>query len=148
MAIFHKSFFDKKQTSAVVAAIQEAEKNTSGEIRVHLESKCSLPDTFARGTEVFAELKMHKTQQRNGVLFYLATEDRKFAIVADEGINKLVPIDFWDTIKNKMQVHFKEKRFVAGLQEGINLTGEYLKKYFPYQTNDTNELSDEISMGD
>ena len=90
---------------------------------------------------------MHKTQARNGVLFYLAVRDRKFAIIGDEGIHKVVPENFWDAIKEQMLSQFKQGDFTSGLTQGIISAGEQLKKYFPYQKDDVNELSDELSFG-
>ena len=95
----------------------------------------------------FEKLEMQKTEQRNGVLFYLAVKDQKFAILGDAGINALTPEDFWDTIKEKMMASFKEGAFAIGLKEGILMAGEALKSHFPYQDDDVNELSDEISFG-
>lgn len=147
MNILKKKFFTKKQEEEIINAIKTAETNTSGEIKVHVESKCE-GDAFGRGLQVFGELEMHKTEARNGVLFYLATKDHKFAIVADEGINAVVSDNFWDNIKDDMQVHFKAKAFTEGLSEGILAAGEELKTHFPYQSDDKNELSDDISIGD
>ena len=90
---------------------------------------------------------MYNTEQRNGVLIFLAVEDHKFAILADEGINTVVPDNFWNDIAALMSNKFKEKDFVAGLSEGITLIGEKLKEFFPHQTDDINELSNEISFG-
>lgn len=90
---------------------------------------------------------MHKTGERNGVLFYLAVKDKKFAILGDAGINAVTPDDFWDTIKEEMLELFRENKFSEGLIKGIDLAGEKLKEHFPYQSDDVNELSDEISFG-
>lgn len=139
-------FFSAADEAILVASIREAEKNTSGEIRVHTEPVCT-SIAFDRALEVFGALDMHKTAARNGVLFYLATTSKKFAIVADEGINNVVADDFWDIIRDSMRHHFATGNFVAGLQAGITTTGEALKSYFPYQKDDTNELPDEISLG-
>jgi uncharacterized membrane protein len=141
-----KRFFQKDEEEAIIQAIKEAELNTSGEIKVHIEAK-SNGDVFGRALEVFKELNMHQTEQRNGVLIYLATTDRTFAIVADEGINRVVPENFWENIKDKMTADFKQGAFVIGLQTGIQMTGEQLKSHFPYQSGDKNELSDELSLG-
>ena len=100
-----------------------------------------------RAFEVFKKLKIHKTELRNGVLFYLAVKNRKFAIIGDEAINKVVPEDFWEELKLDMLDAFREGNFTDGLVDGITKTGTYLKKHFPYQTDDVNELSDEISFG-
>ena len=94
----------------------------------------------------FGKLEMQKTEQRNGVLFYLAVKDRKFAILGDAGINAVTPDDFWDHIKEKMLASFEKGEFAAGLKEGIFMAGEQLKKHFPYQDDDVNELSDDISF--
>jgi uncharacterized membrane protein len=137
--------FSSEQQANIKAAIKEAELNTSGEIRVHIASKC--PDNVLDcAASWFEKLKMHKTRLRNGVLFYLATEDKKFAILGDAGINSKVPSNFWDKIKNDMQTAFKQGDFEKGLSEGIKKAGEQLKQHFPYQQNDVNELNDEISF--
>lgn len=139
-----KEFFSKTEGESIVAAIKAAELNTSGEIRVHLEEKAG-KDPYVRAQKVFDKLGMSKTEQRNGVLFYLATEDKKFAVLGDKGINEVVPDDFWDCTRDIMQGHFRNGRFVDGLTEGITNAGEQLKKFFPYQSDDVNELDDEIS---
>jgi uncharacterized membrane protein len=142
-----EDFFSKEDKNRITDAIAVAEKNTSGEIRVHLDNNCN-GDVLDCAAFVFKKLKMHKTQERNGVLFYLAIADRKFAILGDAGINAETPENFWDEIKNKMLSDFKEEKFVDGLILGIKLAGEALKKYFPYNAGtDINELSDEISFG-
>ncbi|GAB4397130.1 MAG: TPM domain-containing protein [Microscillaceae bacterium] len=140
-----KPFLRPAQEKALVQGIQAAEKNTSGEIRVHIEAKLPKEDPFERALELFQELQMHQTRQRNGVLFYLALADHKFAIVADEGINQVAPDGFWDSIWDEMQYAFQEKRFTEGLLKGIAQTGEKLKAHFPYQKEDENELPDTIS---
>lgn len=140
-----KDFFSPRQQDAIVEAIRAAEKNTSGEIRLHLESKCK-GNVLDRAVEVFAKLKMHETEQRNGVLFYLATETKDFAVIGDKGINEKVPGNFWDGIKDKTIGQFKAGNFSAGLIEAIAECGIQLKAYFPYNSNDKNELSDEISF--
>lgn len=140
-----KTFFTAKQQASIVSAIAEAEKNTSGEIRVHLENKCSA-DVLDRAAQVFAKLHMHKTKERNGVLFYLATEDHKFAILGDAGVNAKTGPDFWDTIKAGMAEDFSKGNFTEGLVNGIIKAGEQLKVHFPYQSDDVNELPNEISF--
>ncbi len=141
-----KNFFSKNDREKITEAIKEAELNTSGEIRVHIEGHCKA-DVLDRAAFLFKELKMHKTELRNGVLFYLAVDDHKFAILGDAGINKVTGNDFWDQIKEKMQQHFKEQKFTEGLVEGIKMAGQQLKTFFPYQEDDINELSNEISFG-
>ncbi|MBN1987974.1 MAG: TPM domain-containing protein [Bacteroidales bacterium] len=139
--------FTKEQQQRIVKAIEQAELNTSGEIRVHIENSCKT-DVLDRAADVFALLKMHKTQLRNGVLFYFALSDRKFAILGDAGINSKVPNNFWDSIKEEMLVFFKQNDITSGLEKGILLAGEKLKEHFPLQKDDVNELSNEISFGD
>jgi uncharacterized membrane protein len=130
----------------IVNAIKQAEKNTSGEVRVHIENY-SKTDVLDRAADVFAMLKMHKTQLRNGVLFYLALKDQNFAVLGDAGINAVVPNNFWESIKEAMQEHFKKGDFAEGLSIGITMAGEKLKEHFPYQKDDVNELPDDISFG-
>lgn len=141
-----KDFFTASDQEKIVQAIKEAELNTSGEVRVHIDKTCK-EDVLDRAAYWFAKLDMHKTEQRNGVLFYLATSDRKFAIIGDAGINAKVPANFWDETKEIMLSHFKEGHFTEGLSEGIKMSGHQLKTHFPYQKDDVNELSDEISFG-
>lgn len=140
-----KDFFSDEEKEKITNAIKKAEINTSGEIRVHIQNFCKrkLMDDAAYW---FKTLKMHKTDSRNGVLFYLAVVDRKFAILGDAGINQKVPDDFWENIKEKMTSEFKEGKFAEGLEAGILMAGEQLKKYFPYQKDDVNELPDDISF--
>jgi uncharacterized membrane protein len=142
-----KSFFSDAEKEIIVNAIRTAETNTSGEIRVHIENHCN-GDLMNRAASVFALLDMHKTALRNGVLFYLAVKDKKFAILGDAGINKVVPSDFWEQIKMQMKSAFAQHDFAQGLATGILTAGEQLKKNFPYQSNDVNELSDDISFKD
>lgn len=139
-----ENFFTKEQEQLIVNAIKSAELNCSGEIRVHLEGKAN-EDNLKRAKEVFDELGMSKTEARNGVLFYLAIEDKKFSILGDKGIDEKCPSGFWDDIKNKVQNQFRKGAFVEGLVEGIHEAGEALKKHFPYHKDDENELSDQIS---
>ncbi len=138
--------FSKQDQEAIVNAIRDAEKDTSGEVRVHIDKKCP-EDVLDRAAYWFEKLKMHKTELRNGVLFYLATQDKKFAIIGDAGINAKVPDGFWDDIKNQMANHFKQGNLVDGLCQGIRESGIQLKTHFPYQSDDINELPDEISFG-
>ena len=139
-----EDFLSKAEEQEIVRAIVEAEKNTSGEIRVHIEEHTE-KSPLERAQEVFFELKMDETQDRNGVLFYVCVSDKKFAILGDKGINEAVESDFWDCTKDIVIANFKERNFRKGLVEGILRAGERLKKYFPYQSDDTNELSNEIS---
>ena len=131
----------------ITEAIQEAERNTSGEIRVHIENNCE-SDVLDRATEVFAQLHMHLTRQRNGVLFYVAIKDHKFAVLGDAGINAIVPDHFWEDITAEVISYFKKQEYAAGLAKGVIMAGEQLKSHFPYSDKgDLNELSDDISFG-
>ncbi len=136
----------KEDKKKITDAIETAELNTSGEIRVHIESSCK-EDPLDRAAYWFSELNMHKTELRNGVLFYLAIEDKKFAILGDLGINQHIEDNFWNETKSLMLDFFKDGKIAKGLSVGIIQAGLALKKYFPYQTDDVNELSDEISFG-
>lgn len=139
-------FFTTEQKNAIRDAIVQAEAQTSGEIKVHIEPRCE-GEVLARAAQVFERLAMHKTALRNGVLFYLAYEDRRFAIVGDAGINAVVPDNFWDNIKVDMQLRFRSGRFTDGLVEGIQKAAHQLARHFPLRENDHNELSDDISFG-
>ncbi len=139
-------FLTKEQEQTLIDAIKIAEKNTSGEIRVHIE-KGSDKTPLDRALEVFYELKMHETAQRNGVLIYVAVESKQFAIIGDEGIHNKVTDTFWQSAKDIVLSHFAKKEFAKGLELAILEVGNKLKTYFPYQSDDVNELSDEISKG-
>jgi len=141
-----KDAFTAEEKKKIVNAIKEAELNTSGEIQVHLENHCK-EDVMDHAAYIFKTLKMHKTELRNGVLFYMAIKDHKFAILGDAGINNKVPENFWDDIKEHMLSHFKNGDLTVGLSEGIKMAGEQLAAHFPYQKDDENELPDGISFG-
>ena len=141
-----EEFLTVSEEQEIVEAILKAEKNTSGEIRVHIEAHTEL-DHYERAQEVFHLLKMDNTKEDNGVLIYVAVNDRKFVIYGDKGINKVVPKDFWQTTKDIIQEHFIKGAFKNGLVAGILKAGTELHKHFPWQSDDTNELSNEISKG-
>lgn len=140
-----KTFFTADQQQEIIQSIQNAELNTSGEIRLHLEESCG-DDVLDRAADIFRKLEMHKTALRNGVLIYLAIKDRQFAIIGDVGINEAVPEGFWDDIKDNMLIEFKQGRFVEGLKIAIETAGAELKHFFPRSADDTNEMTDEISF--
>lgn len=139
-------FLTQEDEQEIVAAIGIAEKNTSGEIRVHIEKETSMAP-MERAVEVFHSLQMENTKDRNGVLIYLAYKTKTFAICGDKGIHEKVTDSFWNSTKEIMLTHFKNGDFKQGLIDGILKAGEQLKLHFPYQTDDQNELSDEISKG-
>lgn len=139
------SFFTEEQQARILESVKEAERETSGEIRVHIETSLS-GDVLDRAAWIFKKLGMNKTAERNGVLFYLAVEDRKFAIIGDAGINAKVPAGFWNDISELLTKRFREGKFTEGLSEGIILAGDQLKTHFPHRLDDVNELPDEISF--
>ena len=141
-----KDFLGDKDKADILVAISDAESQTSGEIRLHVESRCK-GEVLDRAASVFETLAMHKTELRNGVLFYLATEDRQFAILGDGGINAVVPEGFWDEVKNTVIAGLSEGKAGKGLAAGIRLAGEQLAAHFPVADDDVNELSDDISFG-
>ena len=142
-----EDFLTKDEEAEIVEAIRLAEKNTSGEIRVHLEKQTSIAP-IERAVEVFHELGMDATQLRNGVIIYVAVKSKQFAIYGDKGINEKVADDFWNCTKDIMLDHFKNGKNKQALVDGIHNAGEQLKKYFPFESDDTNELSNEISKGE
>jgi len=138
--------FTLEQRDQILASIHDAELRTSGEIRLFVENKCD-DNVLDRAAFIFHKLKMDKTKERHGVLFYLALASRKFAIIGDSGINSKVSKDFWFDIKLEMQNYFVAGDFVSGLNKGIQMAGEALEKNFPRQKNDQNELPDDIVFG-
>lgn len=139
-------FFTKEQEAQITSAIKEAELNCSGEVRIHVDKHCS-KNVLDDAAHTFAKLGMHKTALRNGVLFYIAYADKKFAVIGDVGINMKVPDNFWDDVCKVLGDNFKNGNFVEGLTAGITMCGDKLKEFFPYQKDDVNELADDISYG-
>lgn len=142
-----QSFFTQEDKDRIRSAVLKAELDTSGEIRVHIENYCK-KEALDHAAFLFDKLQMSQTEQRNGVLVYLAVKDKKFAIIGDSGINIVVEEHFWEEVKELMAVYFKTGDFVTGLEKGVELAGRKLKKHFPYHRDDINELSDEISYGE
>ncbi len=149
MGIFgkKKEIFDEKQNKEIVSAIQDAEKMTSGEVRVYIELKCQYVEALDRAHELFYHLKMEETKERNGVLVYVAMKDRQFAILGDKGIHEKVGNRFWQEQLNEMRNNFKEAHYITGITTAVRAIGSSLKKYFPYQSDDENELSDDVIYG-
>lgn len=141
-----EDFLTSEEEAEIVKAISQAEKNTSGEIRVHIEDHTEKPP-LERAQEVFHTLGMNQTSLRNGVLFYVGVSDHTFAIIGDEGIDKVVENDFWDCTRDTIIAHFKENKYKEGLVAGILRAGERLEQYFPFTDGDKDELSNEISKG-
>ena len=142
-----KDFFSEQERISVQEAIASAENLTSGEIRVHISKSCK-GDVYVEATKVFKKLKMHATKDRNGVLIYIAPSDKKLAIIGDKGINEKVSSDFWDMALKIMQEKFAVQEYSVGLIDAIHLAGNQLKSYFPYLSNDKNELDNDISYGE
>ncbi len=147
MEIKASTFFSKEQQEQILSAIKQAEKATSGEIRVHIETFLA-GDVLDRAAWIFKKIKMHETRARNGVLFYMALRNRQFAIIGDNGINEKVPEGFWDNVKELLEIKFGENRFTEGLVEAIILSGEQLRDHFPFEEDDVNELPDGVSFDD
>lgn len=141
-----EDFLSHSEEIQIIEAIRAAEKNTSGEIRVHLEAHSKM-DAFDRATEVFEFLHMGNTKHSNGVLIYVAVEDKTLVILGDHGINEVVPVNFWESTKDIIISNFKTNNIAKGLTEGILQAGLQLKKHFPYKKGGSNELTDEISVG-
>jgi len=141
-----EKFLTPEEEQEIVQAILEAEKNTSGEIRVHVESHTRL-DHFERAKAIFHLLKMDNTKDENGVLIYVAVNDCKFVIYGDRGIDKAAPENYWNATKDSIQSHFAKGNFKQGIVEGILSAGKELQKHFPWNHGDINELSNEISKG-
>lgn len=139
-------FFNAEEQQKIVDAIAEAEKHTSGELKVFIEAKCP-GDVLERAKAVFDELELYRTTHRHGVLLYLAHEDHKFAILGDQGINEKVPSGFWETTKEHLRAHFVKGEFVEGFVQGIREAGEQLRKHFPRGSRNDNELPNEIVFG-
>jgi uncharacterized membrane protein len=140
-----EKFFSKEEQDLIVNAISKAEKNTSGEIRVHLESIC-WGDAIKRAQKVFNKIGMADTKEQNGILIYIATESHKIAVIGDSGIHKKLGKDYWDKIVERMIHCFKEGKHAQGLADAIIDCGDQLKQYFPYTSDDKNELNDSISF--
>jgi len=141
-----EDFLTSAEEQEIIDAIRDAEKNTSGEIRIHIENN-SEQDPFERAMDVFHYLKMDNTKLQNGVLIYIAVDAKSFVIYGDTGINALVPANFWDSTKDLMQSHFQANQFKEGLIKGVTKVGKQLAKHFPWIHGDTNELPNEISKG-
>jgi len=139
-----ENLFSAKEERKIISAIKKAEKNTSGEIRVHIDES-SDSDALVRAKQAFIALKMDNTKNRNGVLFYISATEKEFAICGDVGIDKVTSDNFWEDIKEIVIRHFRKNEFVMGLTKGINMAGDSLKEYFPFEDDDVDELPDEIS---
>lgn len=147
MEIKASAFFTPEQQKEILKAIKRAEKKSSGEIRVHIETSLE-GDVLDRAAWVFKMIGMHRTELHNGVLLYLAVKDKKFAIIGDSGINAVVPEEYWNRIRDHLHERFAMGQFAEGVTEAVILTGEQLRNHFPRIEDDVNELPDDLSFGD
>lgn len=141
---FKKKLITPEQEERLIKAIQLAELQTSGEVRVHVEKTCK-GDALDACKKQFAKLNMHQTKDRNGILFYLAINSKSFAVWGDEGIHQKVSDEFWKSITDCAIGYFKQDQLITGIEKAVELCGEKLKQHFPLQADDKNELSNEIS---
>lgn len=143
-----KEFFTEEEKQQLVEAIRKAEEQTSGEVRIFVESKCRFVDALDRAQEIFFNLKMHETELRNATLIYVAVKDKQAAVFGDEGIHQKAEKKYWEDVVTKMLMHFKNQKLADGICQGIHDLGEALKLYFPYNSDtDKNELPDELVFG-
>ena len=143
-----KPFFSAEENEIIVQSIRDAEKQTSGEVRVFAESKCRFIDALDRAQEIFVQLKMDNTEQRNGVLFYVALKDKQLAVFADRGIHQAVGDQYWKEVVSQILVHFNKENYATGIKECVLKIGDALKTHFPFDNEtDKNELPDEIIFG-
>jgi uncharacterized membrane protein len=143
-----KDFFTAEEQQLIIESIRNAERMTSGEVRVFVESKCSYMDAIDRAAELFFQLEMQKTDDRNAVLVYVAMKDRQLAVFGDEGIHKRVGNEYWKNEVQKMINNFNRENYAAGISEVVKDIGEALTKNFPFNNDtDKNELPDDIVFG-
>lgn len=141
-----EDFLTTLEEQEIVGAIRIAERETSGEIRVHIEQECNI-DSYERALDVFHILKMDNTKEQNGVLIYVAVDNKTFVIIGDQGINNVVDSNFWNSTRDKIASQFKSGSFKQGLIDGITEAGKVLSTYFPWEHGDKNELDNTISKG-
>jgi uncharacterized membrane protein len=143
-----KSLLNEEDNRLIVKAIRQAEKSTSGEVRVFIESRCSWVNAMDRATEIFFTLKMDKTEERNGVLVYVAMKDRQLAVYGDQGIHQKVGDEYWNKVVTEMLNNFNSQDYGKGIAECVIQIGDALKSHFPFDRDtDRNELPDEIVFG-
>lgn len=141
-----EDFLTEQEEQEIIEAIRLSESETSGEIRVHIEQKCDI-DVYERALDVFHLLKMDNTIQQNGVLIYVAVDNKAFVIFGDQGINNIVGADFWNSTRDKIASQFKSGHFKEGLIDGITEAGKVLSAHFPWEHGDRDELDNTISKG-
>src|ERR1044072_2479184 len=143
-----QKFFSAEEEEKIITAIRDAETQTSGEVRLYIENKCRFVDPLDRAAEIFLQLKMYETANRNAVLVYVAKQHRQLAVFADEGIFNKAGKEFWNNAVAEMLKEFRKENYAEGLVEVINKIGDSLKTHFPYDAvTDKNELPDNIVFG-
>lgn len=143
-----KDFFTEEEKLQIIEAVRNAERRTSGEVRVFVESRCSYMDAIDRAKEIFVELKMNDTVDRNAVLVYIALKDHQLAIFGDEGIHSKLGNDYWNAEVKKMISNFNKENYGEGIKEVVTDIGDALTQLFPYNNDtDKNELPDDIVFG-
>lgn len=146
--IKNKPLFNEEENHLIVKSIRQAEKRTSGEVRVYVESRCRFMDAIDRAAEIFFSLKMEQTEERNAVLVYVAIKDHQLAVFADEGIYKRTGQDYWNKVVSEMIATFNKQDYAKGIAECVIQIGEALNTHFPYDRDtDKNELPDQIVFG-
>ena len=147
-SFFKKDFFTEEEKLQIIEAVRNAERMTSGEVRVFVENRCGYMDAIDRAKEIFAELKMHETNDRNAVLLYIALKDKQLAIFGDEGIHSKLGTDYWQAEVKKMIDNFNRENYAEGIKEVVSDIGEALTQLFPFNNDtDKNELPDDIVFG-
>ena len=142
-----KKFFSPEEQRLIVSAIQNAERCTSGEVRVYIESRCSYMDALDRAVELFTQMGMQATEERNAVLVYVAVKDHQLAVFGDEGIHRKVGTEYWNEEVRKMIGDFNRDDYAKGIAGCVEDIGQALQQLFPYTDKDRNELSDDIQFG-
>lgn len=142
-----QKFFDAEEQALIASAIRKAERSTSGEIRVYVESRCSYMDALDRAVELFGQMGMQETKERNAVLVYVAVRDHQLAVFGDEGIHQKVGTEYWQQEVGKMIRDFNRDDYAKGIADCVEDIGQALQHHFPYTNQDKNELSDDIAFG-
>ncbi len=143
-----EKFFSEEEKKQIVDAIRNAERRTSGEVRVFVESHCRYMDPLDRAAEVFFKLEMDQTDDRNAVLLYIAMKDRQLAVFGDEGIHNKVGTEYWNKEIELLINNFNASHYGDGISQCVTDIGEALHQFFPFDNDtDKNELPDDIIFG-
>lgn len=145
-----EKYFSDSDLKEIASNINVVEKETAGEVRLCVQIKKSFFERKRSPREIairqFLKMGMHKTKHRTGLLIYILLDDRKFEILADDGINRIIEISTWESIEDTVRQEFKDGNYLQGVLHCINLIGEKLKIHFPNEDGDTNELSNEVMI--